>query len=85
MLGFFLSLVATETKLTETTMEERSPSQLKCVVTAPLPLSSSRLWEQVTSFCVLLIRLMEECMEGWMGGGGCGGGGGAPPTITNLI
>lgn len=65
MLDFSL-LVAKETELTETTMEERSPSQLKCVVTVLLPLSSSRLWEQVTSYCVLLIKLMDGWMEGWM-------------------
>lgn len=39
-----------------------TPPHPKCFVTASLPLSSGCVWEQVTSYCVPLIKLK----DGWM-------------------
>ena len=42
----------------------------KWFVTASLPLSSNCIWEQVTSYCVPLIKLKHGWVDGWIDGGG---------------
>lgn len=46
----------------------KEPSHLKWFVTAALLSSSERVWEQVTFYCVPLIKLKDGRMDGWVGG-----------------
>lgn len=48
-----------------------TPPHPKWFVTASLSLSSGCVWEQVTSYCVPLIKLKDGWLDGWMDGGGC--------------
>lgn len=44
----------------------KEPPRPKWFVTASLPLSGGCVWEQVTSYCVPLIKLKDGWMDGWM-------------------
>lgn len=46
----------------------KEPSHLKWFVTAALLSSSECVWEQVTSYCVPLIKVKDGRMDGWMDG-----------------
>lgn len=48
----------------------KEPPHLKWFVTALLPFSSDCVWEQVTSYCVPLIKLKDGWLDGWLDGSG---------------